>query len=161
VLTSHHSQRKCGTSITDAQVKAAEAHFKANKVTPSEVSLAATVVNVYFHVVAAGTTLAQGNVPCVIRHTSLERYIDHAPLNRRQTQVQAQIDVLNADYASTGISFVLANTTRTTNSGWFNNAGPSNSQQTAMKNALRVGGAADLNVYSVGYVSVSVSVISY
>lgn len=57
---------------------------------------------------------------------------------------------MNEDFASTGISFRLARTTRTTNAGWFNNAGPSNSQQTAMKNALRVGGAADLNVYSVG-----------
>ena len=71
-------------------------------------------------------------------------------LDISDSQIQAQINVLNSDYASTGLNFVLANTTRTINSGWFNNAGPSNSQQTAMKNALRVGNAATLNVYTVG-----------
>lgn len=72
------------------------------------------------------------------------------PLNYRDSQIQAQINVLNEDYSASGLNFVLRNTTRTTNSGWFQNAGPGNSQQTAMKNALRAGGAADLNVYSVG-----------
>lgn len=47
---------------------------------------------------------------------------------------------------------MLASTTRTVNADWFNNVGPGVSQQTAMKTTLRKGGAADLNVYSVGYV---------
>jgi hypothetical protein len=59
-----YSQRGCGTSISASQIKAAEAHFAANKVVPTEsfAALAATV-SVHFHVVAAGTTLAQGYVP--------------------------------------------------------------------------------------------------
>lgn len=61
--------------------------------------------------------------------------------------------MLNADYADSGYSFTLAQTTRTLNADWFNNAGPGNDQQTAMKSALRVGGAATLNLYSVGFVS--------
>lgn len=65
MLTSHHSQRSCGTTISDEQVKAAEAHFKANKVTPSGFAAFAPTINVHFHVVNAGTTLAQGNVPSV------------------------------------------------------------------------------------------------
>ena len=68
----------------------------------------------------------------------------------RDSQIAQQISVLNADYASTGRSFVLKTTTRTTNADWFKNAGPSTSQQTAMKNALRQGGSSTLNVYSVG-----------
>jgi hypothetical protein len=132
-----NGQRGCGTSITKAQIQAAEADFSANAVTPSGFSAQAPTVRVHYHVISAGSSLAQGNVPA--------------------TQIQAQIDVLNEDFSSTGLNFVLVNTTRTTNSGWFNNAGPSNSQQTAMKNALRAGGAADLNVYSVGFKSSSTS----
>ncbi|KAF6762792.1 metalloprotease [Ephemerocybe angulata] len=131
-----NGQRGCGVSLTDIQVEAQEAHFKANKVTP-EFSIAATTINVQFHVVASGTTLAGGYIP--------------------DTQVQAQIDVLNSDYSDSGITFVLANTTRTINSSWFQNAGPSNSYQTAMKNALRTGDAATLNVYTVGFKSSSTS----
>lgn len=57
---------------------------------------------------------------------------------------------MNTAYASAGISWVLAGTTRTVNSDWFNNAAPGTSQQTAMKNALRQGDAKVLNVYTVG-----------
>jgi len=61
--------------------------------------------------------------------------------------------VLNKAFANsnTGLSFSLAGITRTINADWFNNVAPGNSQQTAMKTLLRVGGAADLNVYTVGY----------
>ena len=67
------------------------------------------------------------------------------------SQITAQIDVLNEDFEPSGITFVLANTTRTTNSQWFNGATLGNSLQTAMKRALRQGDAAALNVYSVGF----------
>lgn len=49
-------------------------------------------------------------------------------------------------YLSYGFSFTLAATDYTTNADWFSNAGPDTSQQTAMKNSLRKGGAADLNL---------------
>jgi len=82
---------------------------------------------------------------------------------------------LNQDYAASGFTFTLAGTDRTTNADWFSNAGPStwvpsstllastaasgradlplihSSQQTAMKRALRKGGASALNLYSVGF----------
>ena len=64
-----------------------------------------------------------------------------------------QIDVLNDDYASAGLSFVLAGTDRTVNSQWFNQVGPDSSLQTTMKRQLRKGGKADLNVYTVGFTS--------
>ena len=44
-----------------------------------------------------------------------------------------QITVLNQDYASSGLQFVLKNTTRTVNWNWFNEAGPDSSYQTDMK----------------------------
>jgi hypothetical protein len=125
-------RRTCGTTITDEQLIAAEAHFAQHKVTPSA-QIAAAPISIYFHVVSQDSTLAGGNIP--------------------DSQIAAQVTVMNQDYASTGLSWVLAGTTRTVNSDWFNNAGPSSSQQTAMKNALRQGGANALNVYSVGFTS--------
>jgi len=70
----------------------------------------------------------------------------------RDSQISAQLQVMNQFYASAGISWVLAATTRTVNADWFNNAAPGTSQQTAMKNALRTSDANSLNVYTVGYV---------
>jgi len=63
--------------------------------------------------------------------------------------------VLNKAYAGAGLVFSLISTTHTTSTDWFNNAAPGTSQQTAMKNSLRQGGANALNVYTVGYVHFS------
>ena len=68
------------------------------------------------------------------------------------SQIADQIAVLNKDYAEVGISWTLAETTRTVNADWFDNVKPDSPQQTDMKTSLRQGGAADLNVYSVGFV---------
>ncbi len=81
------------------------------------------VINVYFHVINNGT---QGNVS------------DQAIAN--------QISVLNAAYASTGWSFNLVSTDRTTNATWYTASG--GTAETQMKNALRQGTADDLNIYS-------------
>ncbi|KAF4619258.1 hypothetical protein D9613_005392 [Agrocybe pediades] len=126
------AQRACGTSISASQIKLAEADFQANKVSVSAAKAFAPI-EVYFHVIQGGSTLALGNVP--------------------DSQIQAQIDVLNEDYSASGRTFVLKNITRTTNSNWFKSVGPSTSLQTTMKNTLRVGGAATLNIYSVGFQS--------
>ena len=126
------TQRTCGTNITAEKRVQVEKFFQENGVKPGEFSTQATI-NVYFHVVSKDTTAAGGNVP--------------------DSQLTSQINVLNQDYASTGLSFVKAGTTRTVNADWFNNAGPDSSQQTSMKNSLRQGGARDLNVYTVGFTS--------
>jgi hypothetical protein len=60
------------------------------------------------------------------------------------------MDVLNNDFAKTGLSFDLANITRTINADWFKNAAPYTDQQAKMKGSLRQGGANTLNIYSVG-----------
>lgn len=83
-------------------------------------------INVYFHVVRKGTGIANGDVP--------------------SSMITDQINVLNAAYASTGWSFTLVSTDRTTNTTWYN--GCYGSSESAMKSALRQGTADDLNIYT-------------
>ncbi|KZV99642.1 zincin [Exidia glandulosa HHB12029] len=135
--------RVCGPSNhpTPTRVQAAEDHFqsllKHNASHAFALStagkLASPVIPVYFHVIRSSTSLSGGNVP--------------------QSQIDAQIDVLNNDYATTGLSFTLAAVDFTTNSTWFQRADDCSGRtyQTAMKRALRKGGANALNVYTVGF----------
>lgn len=58
--------------------------------------------------------------------------------------VQAQLNVVNAAFS--GYEFVLVNTTVTANSTWWN-ARYGSDEQTAMKNELRKGNSATLNIY--------------
>ena len=61
-----------------------------------------------------------------------------------------QMSVLNSAFAPAALSFKVASIDRTVNADWFNNAAPDSPQETAMKSALRKGGVADLNIYTVG-----------
>ncbi len=83
-------------------------------------------IPVYWHVINNGSALSNGNIP--------------------DSQITAQINVLNAAYASTGWTFTLASVDRTTNASWYTCSG--GSCETQMKNALRQGSADDLNIYS-------------
>jgi hypothetical protein len=95
----------------------------------------AGTIQVYWHVIRKGTGISNGDIP--------------------QSQIDAQIAVMNNSYngatggVNTGYNFVLAGVTRTTNTTWYN-ACPNSSAETQMKNALRVGNAATLNIYSGG-----------
>ncbi|QRV72972.1 extracellular metalloprotease [Ceratobasidium sp. AG-Ba] len=125
--------RTCGSTPDAAFVAAAEAHFAANKISAKAGSAFAATIQVYWHVIQAGTTLTQGNIP--------------------DSQITSSINALNSHYSSAGLSFTLAGTDHTTNSNWFNSVGPSTSAQTTMKSTLRKGGANALNVYTVGFKS--------
>ncbi|KAL1946598.1 hypothetical protein VTO73DRAFT_14702 [Trametes versicolor] len=128
--------RVCGSSISEEKKAAAEAHFHANFVPPPPTALVAAAtptVSVYFHVISKDSTTAGGNIP--------------------DSQIASQISALNTHYASSGLAFALANTSRTVNSQWFAQVGPDSSLQTTMKKSLRKGGAAALNVYTVGFTS--------
>ncbi|KAI5843155.1 metalloprotease 1 precursor [Tricharina praecox] len=113
--------RKCGTVEPSAEFMASS-----NEVMTSfavtDVHAQAIVVPVYFHVLRSGTAVSQGNIG--------------------DAALYDQLDVLNADYASAGISFNLLGITRTTNSAWYNDQAES-----AMKAALRKGDYGTLNVY--------------
>ncbi|MBI3131450.1 MAG: zinc metalloprotease [Acidobacteria bacterium] len=84
-------------------------------------------INVYFHVINNGTGTSNGNIP--------------------DSMITAQMNVLNAAYASAGWAFNLIQVDRTTNSSWYT-AGPGSTAEKQMKTALRVGSADDLNIYS-------------
>ena len=95
--------------------------------------LTRVTIPVAFHVIMRGTSYADGNVP--------------------DSQIQAQIAVLNDSYAgrfrgaSTPFRFRLVSVDRTVNQTWFN-LGPGTGGERAMKTALRVGGADTLNIYT-------------
>lgn len=110
----------------DARQAMSNAEASANR-SPGSVS-----IPVYVHVINQGSGLANGDVP--------------------DGMIAAQIDVLNAAYsgqtggANTPFRFVLNGVDRTTQATWFNSCDAASSEN-AMKSALRVGGAGDLNVY--------------
>ncbi|RKG75307.1 zinc metalloprotease [Corallococcus terminator] len=84
-------------------------------------------VPVYFHVINKGTGIANGDIP--------------------DSQITAQMNVLNAAYQSTPFKFTLAGTDRTTNSTWFALSSGSAAEK-KMKTALRKGGPETLNIYT-------------
>ena len=90
-------------------------------------SVTGGVINVYFHVINKGTGIANGDIP--------------------DTWIDDQINVLNAAYASTGWSFNLVSTDRTTNATWYT-MGAGSTAEKAAKAALRKGTADDLNIYT-------------
>ncbi|GLB42589.1 putative pregnancy-associated plasma protein-A [Lyophyllum shimeji] len=121
-LASPHNvtRRVCGTVTSDADVLRMEQDFQAKKVAVSDVKTPVTIP-VLFHVVSKDSTAIGGNIP--------------------DSQIAEQIVVMNKAYGNASITWVLAGTTRTVNAVWFNTAGPDTSAQTAMKKALRQGGA--------------------
>ncbi|CAA7263730.1 unnamed protein product [Cyclocybe aegerita] len=127
--------RTCATTtLTDKEVAAAQEHFLEHRKPVRNSAFAkAAPINVYFHVVHKDRTVNGGFIP--------------------DTAIANQIQVLNDDYASTGFSFALRNVSRIQNAEWFNRLGPFDTDymEFEMKRRYRQGGAADLNVYTVGF----------
>ena len=118
---------RCGTDHNPAKIAEAEADFAQRKALTPQAEVTGGVINVYFHVVNNGTSVANGNVTTQM--------------------INDQISVLNAAYAPWGWSFNLVSVDRTTNSTWFSSCDNS-TVEAQMKNALRVGTADDLNIYT-------------
>ena len=117
----------CGTDESRETVDRQEQSRAARQKKQTERGVAAAsttggVVNVYFHVITDGSN---GVV--------------------RNSEISAQMRVLNDAYAPWGWSFNLAATDRTDNAEWFNDC---YSNERAMKDALHQGTADDLNVYT-------------
>ncbi|KAH9007116.1 Metalloprotease [Lactarius hatsudake] len=125
--------RGCGTTISKEEMAAAEKDFESNKASQAlmEEGIGSVTVPVHFHVISEDGTPQGGNL-------TVDSIID-------------QMKALNDGFAHSGLSFKLVDVTRTVNADWFNNVGPNTTQQTLMKKSLRKGGAADLNLYSVGF----------
>lgn len=123
-------ERMCGTDHDPEKIRVAETEFSRWLKNREEQGLAnATggVINVYFHVINGGNTVSQGNIP--------------------ESQIAAQMTVLNNAFAPWGWSFQLVETTRTTNKTWFGLRQGSRTERD-MKSRLRRGTADDLNIYS-------------
>lgn len=126
----HTGERFCPVHPSDEELVAMETDFESKRADLSRQGIAdATggVINVYFHVIRRGSGISNGDIP--------------------DSQITAQMNVLDSAFAATGWSFNLVATTRTTNSTWFSSC-DSSSVETQMKNALRQGSADDLNIYS-------------
>jgi hypothetical protein len=87
---------------------------------------ASATIPVYFHVIS---TRRAGNVS--------------------NSQINQQLNVLNAAYQGTGFTFTLAGITRTTSNKWYGMT-PGSRAESQAKASLRQGGADTLNVYIAG-----------
>ncbi|MEJ7599285.1 MAG: zinc metalloprotease [Kofleriaceae bacterium] len=122
--------RRCMTlhpSLAQRDQIEREVSERMQSLTGTSSSATGGAINVYFHVINKGTGISNGDVP--------------------DSQIASQISVLNAAFASTGWSFNLVQTTRTTNATWFGTCDSSTTER-AIKTALRQGSADDLNLYS-------------
>ena len=116
--------RGCATrDLTDSELVADEARMATLKDTAY--ITASHVVPVYWHNIR--TSSGGGGVAT-------------------STQINSQISVLNAAYASAGFSFTLTSTDSASNDSWYTCTG--GTCETEMKTALRLGGSNALNVYS-------------
>jgi hypothetical protein len=123
--------RTCGTAeLGPMEMDAVEAETSNLLAKRGLVAAAATAggsIPVYFHVINKGSGIANGDIP--------------------QSQIDAQINVLNQAYASSGWSFSLASVDRTTNATWYTVSDGTTAER-QMKAALRKGGAEALNLYT-------------
>jgi Pregnancy-associated plasma protein-A len=90
--------------------------------------IGSVTVPVWVHVINRGAGIANGDVP--------------------QSQVTAQIQILNDAWANSAFRFQLAGTTRTTNAAWYDLSGEA--AELAAKTALKRGGPETLNIYVAG-----------
>lgn len=94
---------------------------------PAYRAVGSVAVPVWVHVINNGSGLSNGNIP--------------------DSQVTAQINVLNAAFGNTPFYFTLAGTTRTTNASWYTMT-PGTTAEAQAKAALRRGGPGTLNLYT-------------
>ncbi|KAF5380024.1 hypothetical protein D9615_006193 [Tricholomella constricta] len=124
--------RNCGVHISDERLASAERKFTASRMPPGDPNATAEI-DVHFHVVSANKTLEGGWIP--------------------ESQIKDQMDVLNMDYATTGLKWKLVNTTRILSKEWFEGVAPESPENTALKQVFRAGNESTLNVYTVGFIS--------
>lgn len=117
-------QRRCGSNPTDLEIATMEADFASRITSVPKVSLAKNIP-VYWHVIRSSS--GAGDVS--------------------DQRIGQQIQILNAAYVSSGISFTLAGVTRTNNGTWYTMT-PGSNAETQAKGALRQGGKETLNIYS-------------
>jgi hypothetical protein len=123
-------RRACGVHISAARKAASESRFSRNRMPGTDPKSTATL-DVFMHVVFTNKTREGGYIP-------------------NETLLQ-QIQVLNNDYSSTGVSFKLVNITRIQSPEWFSGVSPGSPEERQMKQRHRYGNASALNVWTVGF----------
>lgn len=123
----------CGTTSTipasdEQKVQTRIKDIKAGRVSTGASGARAGAVPVAFHAI---TCNGQGSVS--------------------SSTLSSQMSVMNSDFSGTGFSFYLASSDSTENCDWFYNVAQGNTQEREMKTALRRGGAATLNFYTVSF----------
>lgn len=120
-----HGMRRCGVrDATEEEFKAHEEHRISTLKGVQQMTTGGNI-NVYFHVITNST--GAGKVPL--------------------SQINAQIDVLNAAYGKAGWTYTLKEHEETVNDKWFT-VEPSKPAESDMKSTLRKGTAQDLNLYT-------------
>lgn len=121
--------RYCPVHPSDEELRVMEQDFEARKADLAREGFVDDVnggtINVYVHVI---TNSSGGGAPST-------------------SQINSQINVLNAAYGGWGWGFNVVSTDTTANNNWFNGCA-SSTYETQMKNALRQGTADDLNIYT-------------
>ena len=116
---------RCSTIQYDAdQIESIEADFQARMMEIDSLPEAVVTIPTYVHVIRTSTGTGGPTT----------------------TQMNNQISVLNAAYASLGFQFNVVATDYTNNSTWYT-AGYGTTAESQMKNALRQGTASTLNIY--------------
>ncbi|KAF8336860.1 metalloprotease [Cantharellus anzutake] len=126
----------CGSHLSSAKLQSLAAELPGHEATWKSLveeggeKCSPKIINIHWHAIQIGKTGALGHVTAAT--------------------IKAQIHRLNLDYAASGYSFRLAGpVNHVTKKEWFDLGDISEARAIAMKNALRVGGIHDLNVYSV------------
>eukprot|EP01006_Ploeotia_vitrea_P008672 TRINITY_DN20764_c0_g1_i1.p1 TRINITY_DN20764_c0_g1~~TRINITY_DN20764_c0_g1_i1.p1 ORF type:complete len:277 (+),score=15.62 TRINITY_DN20764_c0_g1_i1:23-853(+) len=118
-------KRKCGVKdLSHDEFLRAEEH-RNQRLEGVRTMTSGATIDVYFHVITNST--GAGEIP--------------------ESQINAQIDVLNNAYGSHGWKYVLKATDVTSNDEWFVTE-PGARSETQMKTTLRKGTAQDLNLYT-------------
>ncbi|KAJ3503409.1 hypothetical protein NLJ89_g8446 [Agrocybe chaxingu] len=125
--------RGCATTISEAQLAASAQHFSTHRKQAPTGLLKAKPLDVYFHVIYKNETLEGGFIP--------------------ESFITDQMKVLNDDFSKTGLSFSVKNVSRIHHPLWFSELNPYENEymDVEMKRRYRQGGAADLNVFTVGF----------
>jgi hypothetical protein len=87
--------------------------------------------------------------PTITTHFHIITNNDGSSGQVSDTQIDDSLQVLNDAYANVGFTFSKGSVNITANSEWYT-AGPYTPAESNMKSHLRIGGAADLNVYLSG-----------
>lgn len=139
---------RCGTPSRSDEVKAFDRKMMARYSVRSRLvrprDPGAVVINVYFHVITS--TSGQGQVSDSQIYSQIKA-LNIAYAGRDQRSLQNGQPNSAQTTADTPFRFRLMGIDRSTNNAWFN-AATGSSAESAMKQALKVGGRGTLNVYT-------------